>query len=227
MCCLLGLIYFGRYVDRWGAERPRICRSRGPVRLLIDFESQFRGFQFIYRSRHYLPQRILCDPDPDIAAAGQEARQGFAILTREVRHSHQHGPSHSDPSLPSTPPAPRAMPIDGVSQVTMFWIGLAVVLFCMPVSIPVEADAMSESPSATPFIFFLFPSPVRKSGANCVATDYASVVFAGFTAISAGWYFVRGRKVFTGPPVVADAKNAEEALAPLPAEVAGHPKEKT
>jgi hypothetical protein len=34
--------------------------------------------------------------------------------------------------------------------------------------------------------------------------DYASVVFAGFTVISAGWYFVRGRKEFTGPPVATD-----------------------
>jgi hypothetical protein len=34
--------------------------------------------------------------------------------------------------------------------------------------------------------------------------DYASVVFAGFTVISAGWYFVRGRKAFTGPPLAKD-----------------------
>ncbi|KAI5852143.1 GABA permease [Tricharina praecox] len=60
-----------------------------------------------------------------------------------------------------------------INMVTMFWIGLAVVLFCMPVSIPVQADGM----------------------------NYASVVFAGFTAISAGWYFIRGRKAFKGPPV--------------------------
>ena len=39
--------------------------------------------------------------------------------------------------------------------------------------------------------------------------DYASVVFAGFTVISAGWYFIRGRKAFTGPPVVSDATNVE------------------
>jgi hypothetical protein len=29
--------------------------------------------------------------------------------------------------------------------------------------------------------------------------DYASVVFAGFTSISAIWYFAWGRKNFTGP----------------------------
>lgn len=34
--------------------------------------------------------------------------------------------------------------------------------------------------------------------------NYASVVFAGFAAISVVWYFIRGRKAFTGPPVPAD-----------------------
>lgn len=56
------------------------------------------------------------------------------------------------------------------------WICLAIVLFCMPVSLPVEADGM----------------------------NYASVVFAGFASISVVWYFVRGRKSFTGPPVPKD-----------------------
>jgi hypothetical protein len=57
------------------------------------------------------------------------------------------------------------------------WIVLAVVIFCMPVSLPVTASTM----------------------------NYASVVFMGFAAISIAWYFIRGRKTFTGPPVVADA----------------------
>jgi hypothetical protein len=35
--------------------------------------------------------------------------------------------------------------------------------------------------------------------------NYASVVFAGFATISVVWYFVSGRKNFTGPPVVQDA----------------------
>jgi hypothetical protein len=35
--------------------------------------------------------------------------------------------------------------------------------------------------------------------------NYASVVFMGFATISVAWYFIRGRKTFTGPPVVADA----------------------
>jgi hypothetical protein len=36
--------------------------------------------------------------------------------------------------------------------------------------------------------------------------NYASVVFMGFAAISLAWYFIRGRKDFTGPPVVTDAE---------------------
>ncbi|KAF2660246.1 amino acid permease-like protein [Lophiostoma macrostomum CBS 122681] len=62
------------------------------------------------------------------------------------------------------------------------WICLAVILFCMPVSLPVEAGTM----------------------------NYASVVFAGFAAISLAWYFVRGRKDFKGPPVPQDAAPAEQ-----------------
>ncbi|OAL01987.1 amino acid permease-like protein [Phaeosphaeriaceae sp. SRC1lsM3a] len=62
------------------------------------------------------------------------------------------------------------------------WICLAVVLFCMPVSLPVEAATM----------------------------NYASVVFAGFAAISIAWYFIRGRKNFTGPPVPQDVAPGAE-----------------
>ncbi|KAI5800370.1 putative GABA permease [Peziza echinospora] len=54
---------------------------------------------------------------------------------------------------------------------TLCWISLAIVLFCMPIAIPVTPQGM----------------------------NYASVVFAGFMAISAGWYFIRGRKSFVGP----------------------------
>jgi amino acid transporter len=63
-----------------------------------------------------------------------------------------------------------------INIITICWICLAVVLFCMPVSLPVEAASM----------------------------NYASVVFAGFATISIAWYFVRGRKSFTGPPVPQD-----------------------
>ncbi|KAE8858935.1 hypothetical protein PTNB73_08415 [Pyrenophora teres f. teres] len=64
------------------------------------------------------------------------------------------------------------------------WICLAVVLFCMPVSLPVEAATM----------------------------NYASVVFAGFATISVAWYFIRGRKEFSGPPVPADLEPGEEGV---------------
>lgn len=40
--------------------------------------------------------------------------------------------------------------------------------------------------------------------------NYASVVFAGFAVISIAWYFVRGRKSFTGPPVPQDVAPGEE-----------------
>jgi amino acid transporter len=62
------------------------------------------------------------------------------------------------------------------------WICLAVVLFCMPVSLPVAPATM----------------------------NYASVVFAGFALISVAWYFIRGRKDFKGPPVPQDVAPGEE-----------------
>ena len=64
-----------------------------------------------------------------------------------------------------------------INVLTVVWICLAVVLFCMPVAIPVEPTSM----------------------------NYASVVFAGFASISVAWYFFHARKNFTGPPVLADA----------------------
>lgn len=62
------------------------------------------------------------------------------------------------------------------------WICLAVVLFCMPVSLPIEPATM----------------------------NYASVVFAGFAAISIAWYFIHGKKNFKGPPVPQDVAPGEE-----------------
>lgn len=62
--------------------------------------------------------------------------------------------------------------------VTILWICLATVLFCMPVGLPVAAATM----------------------------NYASVVFAGFTVVSAGWYFIRGRKSFVGPKGAVEAE---------------------
>lgn len=64
----------------------------------------------------------------------------------------------------------------------MVWIVLSVVLFCMPVSLPVAPATM----------------------------NYASVVFAGFALISVIWYFISGRKNFTGPPVPQDVAPGEE-----------------
>ncbi|KAF8468437.1 putative gaba permease [Kalaharituber pfeilii] len=66
-----------------------------------------------------------------------------------------------------------------INVLTICWICLATVLFCMPVSIPVTPQSM----------------------------NYASVVFAGFTTISAGWYFIRGRKSFVGPRALKEVEN--------------------
>lgn len=68
-----------------------------------------------------------------------------------------------------------------INMVTVCWITLAIVIFCMPTAIPVTPTTMSIRPR------------------NVVNLDYASVVFAGFTSISAIWYFVWGRKNFVGP----------------------------
>lgn len=61
-----------------------------------------------------------------------------------------------------------------INVATVIWIIFSVVLFCMPVSIPVTAAGM----------------------------NYASVVFSGFATISVVWYAVRGRKTFNGPEEV-------------------------
>jgi len=70
-----------------------------------------------------------------------------------------------------------------INLVTVCWIALAIVIFCMPTAIPVTPNSMSNNPHLM----------------SLLSTDYASVVFAGFTSISALWYFVWGRKNFTGP----------------------------
>ncbi|KAF4983904.1 hypothetical protein FZEAL_780 [Fusarium zealandicum] len=61
-----------------------------------------------------------------------------------------------------------------LNGISIVWICLAVVIFCMPVSLPVTAESM----------------------------NYASVVFAGFAAISGAWYFAYARKHFKGPIIV-------------------------
>ncbi|KAF2146051.1 uncharacterized protein K452DRAFT_219377 [Aplosporella prunicola CBS 121167] len=68
-----------------------------------------------------------------------------------------------------------------INIMTICWIALALVLFCMPVSLPVDATDM----------------------------NYASAVFAGFSSISMLWYVIRGRKEFKGPPVTQDIDPAD------------------
>ncbi|KAJ5917488.1 hypothetical protein N7466_011042 [Penicillium verhagenii] len=60
-----------------------------------------------------------------------------------------------------------------INAITIAWIVLAVVIFCMPYTLPTTSTSM----------------------------NYASVVFAGFAAISIVWYFAYARKHFTGPPI--------------------------
>lgn len=63
-----------------------------------------------------------------------------------------------------------------INSICIVWICFAVVIFCFPVSIPVDPSSM----------------------------NYASVVFAGFAAIAVTWYFAYARKNFTGPPVTGN-----------------------
>ena len=71
-----------------------------------------------------------------------------------------------------------------INILAICWICLAVMLFCMLVSLPIQAQTMS----------------------------YASVVFAGFATISIIWYFICGRKGFNGPPVPQDVEPEEEVV---------------
>ncbi|KUJ17536.1 amino acid transporter [Mollisia scopiformis] len=59
-----------------------------------------------------------------------------------------------------------------VNVIALVWITFEVILFSMPTALPVTAVSM----------------------------NYASVVFVGFGAISAVWYFVYARRVYKGPP---------------------------
>ncbi|KAG6083306.1 hypothetical protein E4U15_002045 [Claviceps sp. LM218 group G6] len=62
-----------------------------------------------------------------------------------------------------------------INIICVVWIMFALVIFCMPVTLPVDASSM----------------------------NYASVVFAGFAAIAVVWYLVYARRNFHGPPVLA------------------------
>ncbi|PHH71256.1 hypothetical protein CDD80_5407 [Ophiocordyceps camponoti-rufipedis] len=61
-----------------------------------------------------------------------------------------------------------------INAICLVWIVFAVVIFCMPVALPVDASTM----------------------------NYASVVFAAFATIAVAWYFAYARHNFTGPPVI-------------------------
>ncbi|KAM5512951.1 amino acid permease [Fusarium oxysporum f. sp. phaseoli] len=63
-----------------------------------------------------------------------------------------------------------------INGICVVWIVFSIVIFCMPVSLPVEPGTM----------------------------NYASAVFAGFAAIAIVWYAAYARKNFTGPPVHDD-----------------------
>lgn len=57
--------------------------------------------------------------------------------------------------------------------IVIIWVPLALVIFSMPVALPVTAQTM----------------------------NYASVVFGGFITIAAVWYLAYARRVYVGPPV--------------------------
>lgn len=71
-----------------------------------------------------------------------------------------------------------------INFITICWIVLAVVLFCMPVSVPVDPSSM----------------------------NYASVVFAAFAMVSVGWYLAYARKHFTGPPLAGSETEGEMVI---------------
>lgn len=62
-----------------------------------------------------------------------------------------------------------------INITTILWIILAIFIFCMPVSV---------------------------NGLTPTNMNYASVVFAAFASISVIWYFVWGRRNFSGPAVL-------------------------
>ncbi|KAG6006741.1 hypothetical protein E4U21_006726 [Claviceps maximensis] len=69
-----------------------------------------------------------------------------------------------------------------INIICVVWIVLAVVIFCMPVTLPVDAITM----------------------------NYASVVFAGFAAIAVVWYIIYARHNFHGPPMVAGSSEGSQ-----------------
>ncbi|VDB95431.1 unnamed protein product [Peniophora sp. CBMAI 1063] len=69
-----------------------------------------------------------------------------------------------------------------VNAIAVSWIVFAIVLFCMPTTVP--------------------PTPTTM--------NYASVVFVGFALFSGVWYLFNGRFHYRGPPQVGDSHSAPE-----------------
>ncbi|KAJ9091703.1 hypothetical protein QFC19_008994 [Naganishia cerealis] len=70
-----------------------------------------------------------------------------------------------------------------INIITIIWITFSIVLFCMPTAIPVTAGSM----------------------------NYASAVFAGFSAIAVLWYAVNARKHYKGPLISSVREKTDEA----------------
>ncbi|QSZ32892.1 hypothetical protein DSL72_002473 [Monilinia vaccinii-corymbosi] len=62
-----------------------------------------------------------------------------------------------------------------INGITVIYITLSIVIFCMPTAVPVSPTSM----------------------------NYASVVFVFFASVSLLWYVIRGRHEFSGPPVLS------------------------
>jgi amino acid transporter len=75
-----------------------------------------------------------------------------------------------------------------VNLITVAWILLAIVLFCMPTAVPVTDPG---------------------------TMNYASVLFVGFAAISLLWYLVWGRKNFKGPQILRVEGNTGSHVVPV------------
>ncbi|OAA40953.1 polyamine transporter TPO5 [Metarhizium rileyi] len=73
-----------------------------------------------------------------------------------------------------------------INIICIIWIMFSVVIFCMPVSLPVDSSTM----------------------------NYASAVFAGFAVIAIAWYFAYARRNFHGPPVLTDEEFAPGVTGP-------------
>ncbi|KAH8658044.1 amino acid/polyamine transporter I [Xylariales sp. PMI_506] len=71
-----------------------------------------------------------------------------------------------------------------INGIVIIWIFFAIVIFSVPVSLPVDASTM----------------------------NYASVVFAGFGFISTAWYFAYARKNFHGPLLNEGETSATEGF---------------